>query len=93
MDNCGTKRNEALKIILAAIYFLQINSSSNWRWRSEADSAEEFADDSNAFLYFRYLTKIEEGMRGMSLKMLIKLIRYFETDANTILGSAAMGVA
>lgn len=46
--------NEALKIILAAIYFLQINSSSNWRWRSEADSVEEFADDSNAFLYFRF---------------------------------------
>lgn len=58
MDNCGTKRNEALKIILAAIYFLQINSSSNWRWKSEADSAEEFADDSNAFLYFRYLTRV-----------------------------------
>ena len=46
--------NEALKIILAAIYFLQINSSSNRRWRSEADSVEEFADDSNAFLYFRF---------------------------------------
>ena len=42
--------------------------------------------------YTHYAT-IEEGMRGMSLKMLIKLIRYFETDANTILGSAAMGVA
>ena len=58
MDNCGTQRNEALKIILEAIYFLQINNSSNWRWRSEADSAEEFADDSNAFLYFRYLTRV-----------------------------------
>ena len=50
--------NEALKIILAAIYFLQINNSSNRRWRSEADSVEEFADDSNAFLYFRYLTRV-----------------------------------
>ncbi len=58
MDNCGTKRNEALKIIPAVICFLQINNSSNWRWRSEADSAEEFADDSNAFLYFRYLTRV-----------------------------------
>lgn len=53
MDNCGTKRNEALKIILAAIYFLQINSSSNWRWRSEADSAEEFADDSQCLFVFQ----------------------------------------
>lgn len=42
---------------------------------------------------YTHYAKIEEGMRGMSLKMLIKLIRYFETDANTILGSAAMGVA
>lgn len=50
--------NEALKIILAAIYFLQINNSSNRRWRSEADSVEEFADDSNAFLYFKYLTRV-----------------------------------
>lgn len=40
---------------------------------------------------FSHYAKIEEGMRAMSLKMLIKLIRYFETDANTILGSAAMG--
>ena len=39
---------------------------------------------------YAHYAKIEEGM---SLKMLIKLIRYFETDANTILGSAAMGVA
>lgn len=39
---------------------------------------------------YTHYAKIEEGM---SLKMLIKLIRYFETDANTILGSAAMGVA
>ena len=39
---------------------------------------------------YTHYAKIEEGMRGMSLKMLIKLIRYFETDANTILGSAAM---
>lgn len=38
---------------------------------------------------YTHYAKIEEGMRGMSLKMLIKLIRYFETDANTILGSAA----
>ena len=38
---------------------------------------------------YTHYAKIEEGMRGM----LIKLIRYFETDANTILGSAAMGVA
>ena len=37
---------------------------------------------------YTHYAKIEEGMRGMSLKMLIKLIRYFETDANTILGSA-----
>ena len=58
MDNCGTKRNEALKIVPAVIYFLQINNSSNWRWRSEADSVEEFVDDSNAFLYFRYLTRV-----------------------------------
>ena len=49
---------KSLKITIAATYFLQINSSSNWRWRSEADSAEEFADDSNAFLYFRYLTRV-----------------------------------
>ena len=35
---------------------------------------------------YTHYAKIEEGMRGMSLKMLIKLIRYFETDANTILG-------
>ena len=32
---------------------------------------------------YTHYAKIEEGMRGMSLKMLIKLIRYFETDANT----------
>lgn len=42
----------------AATYFLQINNSSNWRWRSEADFVEEFVDDSNAFLYFRYLTRV-----------------------------------
>ena len=42
---------------------------------------------------YTHYAKIEQRMRGMSLKMLIKLIRYFETDANTILGSAAMGVA
>lgn len=58
MDNCGTKRNEALKIIPAATYFLQINNSSNWRWRSKTDSVEEFVDDFNAFLYFRYLTRV-----------------------------------
>ncbi len=50
--------NETLKIIPAATYFLQINNSSNWRWRSEADSVEEFVDDSNAFLYFKYLTRV-----------------------------------
>lgn len=49
---------DAIKINRAFIYFLQINNSSNWRWRSEADFVEEFVDDSNAFLYFRYLTRV-----------------------------------
>lgn len=49
---------KSLKITIAATYFLQINNSSNWRWRSDADSVEELVDDSNAFLYFRYLARV-----------------------------------
>ena len=50
MDNCGTKRNEALKIILAAIYFLQINSSSNWRWRCDGNWEECMKNIKNYYL-------------------------------------------
>ncbi len=35
---------------------------------------------------YNHYAKIEQGMRGMSLQMLFKLINLFETDANTILG-------
>lgn len=35
---------------------------------------------------YNHYAKIEEGMRGMSLKMLFMLMNFFETDANTILG-------
>ncbi len=35
---------------------------------------------------YTHYAKIEEGMRSMSLKMLLMLVTYFNTDANTILG-------
>ena len=35
---------------------------------------------------YTHYAKIEEGMRSMSLKMLLLLVTYFNTDANTILG-------
>ena len=35
---------------------------------------------------YNHYAKIEEGMRGMSLQMLFKLMNLFDTDANTILG-------
>ena len=35
---------------------------------------------------YNHYAKIEEGMRGMSLQMLFKLMNLFNTDANTILG-------
>ena len=36
---------------------------------------------------YNHYAKIEEGMRGMSLQMLFKLMNLFDTDANTILGT------
>ncbi len=42
---------------------------------------------------YNHYAKIEEGMRGMSLKMLFKLMNYYETDANTILGLTGTEVA
>ncbi len=35
---------------------------------------------------YTHYAKIEEGVRGMSIQMLFKLMNYFDTDANTILG-------
>ena len=35
---------------------------------------------------YTHYAKIEEGMRRMSLKMLLMLVTYFNTDTNTILG-------
>lgn len=40
-----------------------------------------------------HYARIEEGVRGMSLKMLFQLMDFFDTDANTILGTAAEGAA
>ncbi|MGN0414957.1 MAG: helix-turn-helix domain-containing protein [Agathobacter sp.] len=40
-----------------------------------------------------HYARIEEGVRGMSLKMLFQLMAFFDTDANTILGTAAEGAA
>lgn len=42
---------------------------------------------------YTHYAKIEEGIRGMSLQMLFKLMEYFETDANTILGITIKEVA
>lgn len=42
---------------------------------------------------YTHYAKIEEGIRGMSLRMLFKLMEYFETDANTILGITIKEVA
>lgn len=33
-----------------------------------------------------HYARIEEGVRGMSMNMFFKLIDFFQTDANTILG-------
>lgn len=35
---------------------------------------------------YNHYAKIEEGMRGMSMKMLFKLINFYQVDANYILG-------
>lgn len=40
-----------------------------------------------------HYARIEEGVRGMSLKMLFQLMAFFDTDANTILGTAVEGAA
>lgn len=42
---------------------------------------------------YTHYAKIEEGMRSMSLKLLLMLMSYFNTDANTILGTGAKEVA
>ena len=38
---------------------------------------------------YSHYTRVEEGRRGMSLKMLYRLVDYYDTDANTILGMSA----
>ncbi|MBP3339131.1 MAG: helix-turn-helix transcriptional regulator [Lachnospiraceae bacterium] len=40
---------------------------------------------------YTHYAKIEEGVRGMSIQMLFKLMNYFDTDANTILGVSIKG--
>jgi transcriptional regulator with XRE-family HTH domain len=35
---------------------------------------------------YTHYARIEQGVRGMSLKMLYALMNFFEVDANTILG-------
>lgn len=42
---------------------------------------------------YTHYAKIEEGVRGMSIQMLFKLMNYFDTDANTILGVTIKGAA
>lgn len=42
---------------------------------------------------YTHYAKIEEGIRGMSIGMLFKLMQYYDTDANTILKSGSKGVA
>lgn len=40
-----------------------------------------------------HYARIEEGVRGMSINMLFKLMEFFQTDANTILGISMQEVA
>ena len=40
-----------------------------------------------------HYARIEEGARGMSIQMLYRLINFYETDANTILGVSVGGAA
>lgn len=40
-----------------------------------------------------HYARIEEGVRGMSIKMIFKLMDFYETDANTILGLNEQEVA
>jgi transcriptional regulator with XRE-family HTH domain len=35
---------------------------------------------------YTHYARIEQGVRGMSLKMLYALMKFFDVDANTILG-------
>jgi transcriptional regulator with XRE-family HTH domain len=35
---------------------------------------------------YTHYARIEQGVRGMSLKMLYSLMKFFDVDANTILG-------
>lgn len=42
---------------------------------------------------YSHYARLEEGIRGMSIEMLFKLMEYYDTDANTILGITAKGAA
>lgn len=81
------------RFLLHAGYFRASRLGNNLRELREQKRVTQMQVVDVLGVSYTHYAKIEEGMRGMSLKMLIKLIRYFETDANTILGSAAMGVA
>lgn len=42
---------------------------------------------------YSHYARLEEGIRGMSIEMLFKLMEYYDTDANTILGITTKGAA
>lgn len=76
--------------ILALLEFVIGNKLRELR---EAKKVTQLQEVEALDVSYTHYAKIEEGMRGMSLQMLFKLMTYFETDANTILGIAVKEAA
>lgn len=66
---------------------------SNLREMREAKKVTQLQVVEALDVSYTHYAKIEEGIRGMSLQMLFKLMTYFDTDANSILGVSVKGVA
>lgn len=66
---------------------------SNLREMREAKKVTQLQVVEALNVSYTHYAKIEEGIRGMSLPMLFKLMAYFDTDANSILGVSVKGVA
>lgn len=66
---------------------------SNLREMREAKKVTQLQVVEALDVSYTHYAKIEEGIRGMSLQMLFKLMAYFDTDANSILGVSVKGVA